>query len=33
VIAKIPSIHDHIKEENKKEDDEVAKKAKLIKAK
>lgn len=33
VIAKIPSIHDHIKEENKKEDEEVAKKAKLIKAK
>ena len=33
VIAKIPSIHDHIKEENKKEDAEMAKKDKLIKAK
>lgn len=32
-MAKIPSIHDHIKEENKKEDDEAAKKAKLVKAK
>jgi len=32
-MAKIPSIHDHIKEENKKEDEEVAKKAKLIKEK
>lgn len=33
VIAKIPSIHDHIKEENKKDEEEKAKKDKLIKAK
>jgi hypothetical protein len=33
VIAKIPSIHDHIKEETKKDDEEKAKKDKLIKAK
>jgi hypothetical protein len=33
VIDKIPSIHDHIKDENKKDDEEKVKKDKLIKAK
>lgn len=33
VIAKIPSIHDHIKSENAKEDKEAEPKAKLIKKK